>query len=294
MSRTTRNSLIVKANGKYDWGQQYVYSYHCGGSQSKKATTSGAKCKDDNLFGFELEVTLGREHNSHSCGWSREKHTAMATAISNMCKIENMFKYEQDCSIGNGFEIISSPITLREAKRSIPFESICKALEANGYVSEKYGLCGLHVHISRCQFGANQSRQNTRIDKILYFIRKNIEDFKQLSRRLNFEYCDFGLISRYEASKNGVAKFREDYSRYNNHHCFINFGNPHTIEFRFFRGTTNAKKLVASIEFLINLVRQMQYVSFEDIDNNNLELIFKNQPQNVIEYLFKARHCFGY
>ena len=105
-------------------------------------------------YGVELEVERGGSRVA-SC-------ENMATRLKD--QFPNRFAFEHDSSVGDGFEIISEPATIKAhlSPTGIGWSNMLLMLEAAGYQSHDGGRCGLHVHVSRAGLG---SRPET-IDKV--------------------------------------------------------------------------------------------------------------------------------
>lgn len=113
--------------------------------------------------------------------------------------------------------------------------SFCKQLNSNGYAVN--ASCGLHVHFDfRGQNLAMIKRHARKLDSWLYTLRELVPQ----SRRVNEQYCDWGISqqSRYKAVN--ICAFSEH----------------GTIEVRLHSGTTNFTKIVNWIRLVEAIFQQ--------------------------------------
>jgi hypothetical protein len=184
--------------------------------------------KDSPLFmGIELEIE-NEDENITNGELSR--------------KLENRFLYfKSDGSLDNGFEIVSHPLSfswIQENKRE--FTDMLERIKNNGFRSYDSTTCGMHIHLSKKNFGAwhlyrflKFFQENKQF--IIAISQRNIDNLKQWAN-LEDETND-SLIYK--------AKKKEGYSRY----VAVNLCNSHTIELRIFRGTLNQNSFFKNIEF---------------------------------------------
>ena len=119
------------------------------------------------------------------------------------------------------------------------------------YVSDR---CGLHIHVTKTDEVVKA------MPLILSFLESNKNDIVDFSRRTydSFtEWCDFyteeNLLTAYEAER---ICLRPQGRR----HMCINFTNEHTIEFRCFAGTLDAKRVYGYIEFILALIENIEHL----------------------------------
>jgi hypothetical protein len=184
--------------------------------------------KDSPLFmGIELEIENENEKISNG-------------ELSR--KLENRFLYfKSDGSLDNGFEIVSHPLSfswIQENKSE--FTDMLERIKNNGFRSYDSTTCGMHIHLSKKNFGAwhlyrflKFFQENKQF--IIAISQRNIDNLKQWAN-LEDETND-SLIYK--------AKKKEGYSRY----VAVNLCNSHTIELRIFRGTLNQNSFFKNIEF---------------------------------------------
>ena len=124
----------------------------------------------------------------------------------------------------SGAEIVTIPMSNIDR---VKWYNLLKDLRSIGITSHNNNRCGLHVHISRAYL------PDTKWKMLQHFIFLNQVKFKKLSRRDLFSYCQF-----YDAGKYTALNLTKDSTR----------------EFRFFRGTLNARSFLASVDICRSLV----------------------------------------
>ena len=156
----------------------------------------------------------------------------------------DLFHCERDGSIGEGFEIISQPMTYKFMRNNYSrISTMLTTLAQKGMKSHDTTVCGLHVHISREAF--KDEKAIDRFNAMVTVFKKNME---VLARRKDGHYYRYGVID-------GVItrqKIKEKASM--GHGVSVNLANRTTVEIRVFRGTLNPKTYMATIELVKNLV----------------------------------------
>lgn len=193
----------------------------------------------DKRIGFELEIDKGNNHGE------------CAQELSNY--FGRHLYYEWDCSLDDGFEIISMPHD-ETTMNKLNIEKLCNIALKYGYRSHDTNTCGLHLHFSKEWLSNDVDEQDERLYKILAFYHRNFETMVKLSRRTNWnkinQYCaDDDLTSmlyEYE-TQNAVVHYKKRGFRYRavNLENWDRYG---TIEFRLGRGTLNADTIRAWID----------------------------------------------
>ena len=215
-------------------------------------------------FGFELEI------NKQNYGFYNEHHTdAIFYIRKNFQHLK--LNFEQDGSIGDGFEIVSQPMTYKYIKaHQEDFKKILEYLSSHGYRSHNTGICGLHVHISKEFLGDNDEQIKDTTNKITLFVETYYNNMKLFARRGNCDYCNY-ITPLYKSYFDNSVLPTEDYlkstkmledlkgktTRYATHgssrYFVINTTNPNTLEYRMFKGTLKYETFMATMEFVNNL-----------------------------------------
>ena len=176
-------------------------------------------------------------------------------------KFPNTFVYEWDCSLYDGFEIISQPHTLR-AFDALDLEKLEKLLVSEGYEeTDEDRSTGLHVHYSTAFLGDTNEEKTTTLARLIRFYDCNFDLLCDLVERKDLEHscrnCD-----RYD---NDCEDYDDDYelvrsqvdgSRYVAVNC--NRFYRGTFEVRLCDGTIRADKIRAWVDFNIAVMQCLQ------------------------------------
>lgn len=203
------------------------------------------------LFGMELEVVTGGSY---------QESAARVYAAANrkvICK--------SDSSISAGYEIVSVPLVLDEAKQLVTNILATNGSRPQTQHMHEHSSCGMHVHVSRSVLKRSQ------IAKMLLFVHSadNASFITHIARRPPNRYT--GLVARRWKDPGilgGEHLDRHDQSmrvrspatnqlevwlspgRYQ----ALNLCNPHTVEFRMFAATVDANIACMNLEFCHALV----------------------------------------
>lgn len=241
---TTTTTTTTNTNGYRDLRA----GYHCGVNLNDRqlADESETPTSTTRYFGIELETELTRNNMA--------EYTTKINNLLNDGELGKYAKYEYDGSLRGavmgGCEIIFRALTskLWHKRRPIIKETMDLINELGG-TSHDNGHCGLHIHVSRASLTEDAINE-------IYFV---VETFKKeliaFSRRQTFNYCAFHDFDT-NAIYNGYKYIDKDYfirRKDNGHYHALNNANSKTLEFRFFRGTTNIQTFMASIELVDNI-----------------------------------------
>ena len=191
---------------------------------------------------FGLEIESEREYD---CDLDRNY---IASSVRDVVG-SNIVYFEEDGSLDDGFETITYPMSYEFIRNNHVVEDIVGTLSDNEMCASE--RCGLHIHVSKTDEVAKK------MPLILAFLESNKDEIIKFSRRTYdsfHEWCDFytdeDLLTAYEAER---ICLRPQGRR----HMCINFTNEHTIEFRCFAGTLNAKRVYGYIEFILALIENI-------------------------------------
>lgn len=195
-------------------------------------------------LGVELEMDRGNAE-------------AAAARISSMYGDDFLY-FKYDSSLDEGCELVTHPMSpeymmSEEGKRM--WRDICGAALAEGMRSHDTSTCGLHVHVSRDFFGKSGTAQEIAelklietvdrlFEPIVYFSRRKREQVNQWACRCDAPKTDAGWV--------GKAKSVSRYAKGTRYRA-VNVTNPHTIEFRIFRGTLKPNTILATLQFVAGL-----------------------------------------
>ena len=176
---------------------------------------------------------------------------------------ENEVFFERDCSLLNGFEIITAPHTVESFNEWVNdgWDSILKACRDEGYESHDAGTCGLHMHFSRELFGNDRETQDVAIAKLVQFYELYYDEILKVSRRTRSQAerwaNRYGIVDREDALD--IARTRRG-----GHSIAINNANAHTVEIRLTRGTLNYTTFKACTDFMMTVVRNSVLIGWSD------------------------------
>ena len=260
----------------------------------------------DYTFGFELEVQRKRSATINC--------EEMATKLSEV--FGELFVFQHDSSIGDGFEIISQPMTWNYFQSNLnKFKKLLDMLNEHNFRSHDGGRCGLHVHVGKRALGLsredvdlltslhcteniiaveNDKKQQKIILNIQFILERFQQEIYDFSRRNNYQYAK--PITELKRLDNGTeiidrAKITNRTIRGNHintrddRYVNLNLQNENTIEFRMFRGTLKWETFYFSINFINNIIN-MSKVSNNLITFKQLVLTgLKNDKYDAcIEY----------
>lgn len=265
-------------------GTNFIAGYH-ENAQGENYTddqftliTNGDETPDElnDTIGIELEITGGSKNLRNDDG--------SFDIYREFKPFENNFLYEEDGSLaGDGFEFVSQPFTYKYMKNHPEFlKGLCIEAQKLGAVDSNYST-GLHIHFNKKYFGETALEQGDTIAKVAMFIGTYKSDFIRLSGRdadhmTYCRLCDASVLNSPSDSiltslnrvmdsngnpfgAGGVSNTA--WAMYLNSHGYgINCRgtgsrNP-TIEFRFFKSTSDYDTLVNDIELMHGLIARMR------------------------------------
>ena len=207
-----------------------IYGYHCWQEGFTPNYVEGEDKNSTVTFGTEVE-TQGPDRNRRFVAPYRD-----------------IWHLERDGSIGDGFEMISQPMSLAYVKaHKDDFEKMFNDLQNNGQKGHDASGCGLHVHINRGAFKSNKAIQ--RFKAMVHGMRTEMEKFARRSSSSYYHYYNVPKNFSYD----DISLIDDD-----GHHVAVNTANrtssKNTIEVRIFKSTLNVVTYIATLEFVNNLV----------------------------------------
>lgn len=149
-----------------------------------------------------------------------------------------------DGSLNDGFELVSAPASLDEARR---LWSLLLDRVPPGLRSHDTETCGLHVHASRGRPGRTGGVSPLTLGKLMYFFGENPGFIEAVAGRSSSRWA--------RIDKKKVADALEATPGYGERYQAINTLNEKTIEFRVFKGTLKKETFLARIEFVDAVIR---------------------------------------
>lgn len=223
--------------------------------------------------GAEIEIDGGL----HPCGGFTDDDTAELSRIINADIWSPLMEFEDDCTIRNGVECITAPMTFEGLwKRRDALNAFYRrAMELGGNFEK---VNGLHVHIDRAFFGADEEAQGKAAVLIDFMVYKFFDFFKAISRREAGEF----YYARKKGSVTGLYTAAANV-RDVDHYYAVNGGNSATIEFRFFGGhISTGDEFLAVFDIVQAVARWAKNTGFAAAD--------KATPCDVVKYLKRVHN----
>ena len=185
--------------------------------------------------------------------------------------------FEEDCSVPYGFETIFEPHTFDAILSSDVIKRAFEYMAENMYANSETGL---HVHVSRCAFGATRDEQDDNIAKLVALHTQGhaFDTLAKLARREDFYYC--GALSARNKRKQEAKAFANGCG---SHGVALNCGNYNTVEFRLGQATTDYNEFIAWIKIIQMLVERSKTIPFESA--TNIYAWFAYADDTVKEYM---------
>jgi hypothetical protein len=148
---------------------------------------------------------------------------------------------KEDSSLSHGFEVVTYPLSwkwIQEHKDSL--KTLWGALAHTGCRSYNTSTCGMHVHLSKSQFGTLHLYKFLRVfyenrSMVLTVSQRKSENLQQWANTDNDD--EESLVKK--------AKDKTQHRRYS----AVNLQNAHTVEVRIFRGTLRPESFFKNLEF---------------------------------------------
>lgn len=220
-------------------------------------------------IGFELEVHCDGDLNE-----------CFETADSYLNDTEQRFCYEEDCSIGMGFECISRPADIKYWMDNFSsIENACRTISRMRCTSHNGGRCGFHVHIDRKYFGESGVKRELAEAKLLWLFEKHWDCLAKFSRRRRFKWC--GKLSKYGKTIPDIVKNSKYLAEGKNR--AVNIEKPNTIEIRLWRGTLRPETIKATLKFSVRLAELVKSKTVCELDKMSFEEIL-GDDEDILAY----------
>lgn len=202
------------------------------------------------FMGAELEV-----ENERGVMGTMEAAELAISCLSRDAGPEYYGFLKDDGSIGDGFEIVTHPMTYRYAVEQFPWDMLSQLYRAGFRGASN---CGLHIHVSRSAFDGPGH-----IYRWLKFIYRNPTPIQALARRGSVNYSRWDGDVRMNAKEH--AKGSTNAPRY----VAVNVQNVSTLEVRMFRSSLNVQSVQAAFAFVDSSVEYTRQLTCQDIAGNN-------------------------
>ena len=200
-------------------------------------------------IGFELETEFDTDYMEYA----REVH-----------EFDNIH-LENDCSLHNGFEIITNPMTYNYFNEEFAtiVDKIVDTCE-NGY-NYSHNSAGFHVHTTKID--------NMQTAKLMFLVEYFKEELKTMAKRDEKQLKRWApfYTEGIEKAEFDIDMFDKFYEMVENdnesRYQALNITNYHTNEFRIFKGGMDALEIKARVELCHNFA---QYSMNESINIDNM------------------------
>jgi hypothetical protein len=153
---------------------------------------------------------------------------------------------KEDCSLADGFEIVTHPMTHEYASESFPWSMLrdlrCAGADADG--------AGMHVHVNRDAFDGP-----AHVYRWMQLIYRNADGVSGVARRRSYEWASFSHAKR--PNLKASAKGDRDGERYS----AINVQNWATFEVRVFAASLDTQEVRAALDLVAASVEYTRHLT---------------------------------
>lgn len=234
--------------------------------------------EESTYLGLEIEVTSKKERNNILAISLVEKFPEL---------FESRFYIKFDRSTGNGFEIVSHPMTYGYIRKNIRFKELLDWLVKEVY-EDGNGNCGFHIHIDKRQY---KERTNNKIflDKLVIFFYSNFDRIVKFSRRNRDQINEWCMPFSKEDCW-AIIKRTGEFDR----HRVLNIRLRDTVEIRIFNGDINYPIVMKYIRFTSILISFLKFYDrilfeneFKDKVKGALWKMFVKYAEGKNQHLYK-------
>ena len=236
---------------------------------------------DGKLYmGVELEVDNGS--NLHR-------------TAQEICSLTDDVYLKYDGSLDDtGFEIVSHPATLEYHLNNLAWKKISELCLNNNYRSHEASTCGLHVHVNRTYFGAEECEQDLNIAKLIILINrwwdKYIVPFSRRSYSQLDRWAAKPNVELSEADTENEIIDKIKLSKSTGRYQGINLLNECTVEFRIFRGTLKVSTLYATLQFVETICQYAKSKTLSQICSANWHDMFPSNCNDELAAYLKIKN----
>ena len=254
--------------GINSYGYHPTPIFHYGDGTRNTRHVKTAENRYEPMMGIELETEQnGDEYLSKAVEYVQETAS-------------DLLYLKEDCSIRNGFEIVSHPMTLDYLhNHATQYRDVLDYLRTNNYRAWHASNCGLHIHISKKSFKDAKHEM-----KFLFFVYHNKKALVKFAGR-DTHYARFDLDSFVGATGSpfdnqnntkptimevvkGVRKNGGYVPGQHERNLAVNRMNEDTHELRIFKPSLRFTTVLAYAEFVHSLFAYTEQVSLENVLKN--------------------------
>lgn len=225
------------------------------------------------VFGVELEIDDGDD--------AQDVAFDLTNASEDIyCKHDGSLEEE-------GVEIVTHPCTLSYHQNFLGWDRLCQIARNHNYLSHNARTCGLHVHVGRQQFGETWEERDAVAAKLVILVNRHWDNIVKFSRRKEYQLDDWAKKPDFEVGETEEECIENALAlKSNGRYQAVNQCNSNTIEFRVFNGTLRYETILATLEFVSNLVRYAMSHSVEEVMGSQWDdIINVERYSELMEYL---------
>jgi hypothetical protein len=210
--------------------------------------------KHNLYFGLELEMEIRSGNLRESAQYIQSK-------------VGDSIYLKDDSSIGRGgyagFELVSHPLSFGHwiSQMSNLWEGLEYLRDSEQARSWDADNCGIHVHVSRAGF-----KSGAHTHRWLTLIYKNAPEMMKFAGRKS-DYAKFNDVWQYDEYDRPYfsVKHKLDGRSHTERYSAVNTQNEHTLELRFFRGTTKPSGVLSAIELAHASIEYTRDMTLADV-----------------------------
>ena len=233
------------SSGRSNLIQQYSY---------KPSPTFFGDDKHNLYFGLELEMEIRSGNLRESAQYIQSK-------------VGDSIYLKDDSSIGRGgyagFELVSHPLSFGHwtSQMSNLWEGLEYLRDNEQARSWDAESCGIHIHTSRAGF-----KSGAHTHRWLTLIYKNAPEMMKFAGRKS-DYAKFNDVWQYDEYDRPYfsVKHKLDGRSHTERYSAVNTQNEHTLELRFFRGTTKPSGVLSAIELAHASIEYTRDMTLADV-----------------------------
>jgi len=210
--------------------------------------------KHNLYFGLELEMEIRSGNLRESAQYIQSK-------------VGDSIYLKDDSSIGRGgyagFELVSHPLSFGHwtSQMSNLWEGLEYLRDNEQARSWDAESCGIHIHASRAGF-----KSGAHTHRWLTLIYKNAPEMMKFAGRKS-DYAKFNDVWQYDEYDRPYfsVKHKLDRRSHTERYSAVNTQNEHTLELRFFRGTTRPSGVLSAIELAHASIEYTRDMTLSDV-----------------------------
>ncbi len=210
--------------------------------------------KHNLYFGLELEMEIRSGNLRESAQYIQSK-------------VGDSIYLKDDSSIGRGghvgFELVSHPLSFGYWNNEMTnlwqgLDYLRDNEQARSWDAES---CGIHIHVSRSGF-----KSGAHTHRWLTLIYKNAPEMMKFAGRKS-DYAKFNDVWQYDEFDRPyfTVKHKLDRRSHTERYSAVNTQNEHTLELRFFRGTTRPSGVLSAIELAHASIEYTRDMTLSDV-----------------------------